>query len=100
MNRHVLHLYPLLVDVQRLKVNRNCILSALLAENIGASMHFNPLHMMPYYRETYGYQPGDFPNAQRVGEREISLPVQPQLTDRDAQDVVDAVKKVLEAYRK
>lgn len=100
LNRHVLHLYPLLVDVQRLKVNRNCILSALLAENIGASMHFNPLHMMPYYRETYGYQPGDFPNAQRVGEREISLPVQPQLTDRDAQDVVDAVKKVLEAYRK
>lgn len=97
-NRHVLHLYPLLIDVNRLTVSRNRVLSALLAENIGASMHFNPLHMMPYYRGTYGYQPKDFPNAQRVGETEISLPIQPQITERDAQDVVDAVKKVLKEY--
>lgn len=97
-NRHVLHLYPLLIDVNQLTVSRNRVLSALLAENIGASMHFNPLHMMPYYRGTYGYQPKDFPNAQRVGETEISLPIQPQITERDAQDVVDAVKKVLKEY--
>ncbi len=100
LSRNVLHLYPILIDVTRLTVNRNRIISALLAENIGASMHFNPLHMMPYYRETYGYKPNDFPNAQRVGEREISLPIQPQITDHDAQDVVDAVKKVLGAYHK
>lgn len=97
-NRHVLHLYPLLVDVTQLRVDRNTVLSALLAENIGVSMHFNPLHMMPYYRDTYGYQPGDFPHAQRVGETEISLPVQPQISDKDAEDVVEAVKKVLKAY--
>ncbi len=97
-NRHVLHLYSLLVDVTRLRVDRNQVISALLAENIGASMHFNPLHAMPYYRDKYGYQPSDFPNAQCVGEREISLPVQPQITDADAQDVVEAVKKVLSAY--
>lgn len=96
--RHVLHLYPILLDVTKLRADRNQIISALLAENIGVSMHFNPLHMMPYYRDTYGYQPHDFPNAQRVAEREISLPVQPQITDRDAQDVVDAVNKVLRAY--
>lgn len=98
VNRHVLHLYPILIDVTRLRVERNQVLSALLAENIGVSMHFNPLHRMPYYRDTYGYQPNDFPNAQRVGEREISLPVQPQITDADAQDVVEAVEKVLSAY--
>lgn len=100
LSRNVLHLYPILIDVTRLSVSRNHIISALLAENIGASMHFNPLHMMPYYRDTYGYQPNDFPNAQRVAEREISLPIQPQITDDDAQDVVNAVKKVLMAYRK
>lgn len=99
LNRHVLHLYPLLLDVSQLRADRNTVLSALLAENIGASMHFNPLHMMPYYRDKYGYGPSDFPNARRVGEREISLPLQPQLTDGDAQDVVDAVVKVLRAYR-
>jgi dTDP-4-amino-4,6-dideoxygalactose transaminase len=100
MNRHVLHLYPLLVDVTQLRADRNQIITALLAENIGVSMHFNPLHMMPYYRARYGYQPSDFPNAQRVGETEISLPVQPQITDADAHDVVDAVKKVVGAYRR
>jgi dTDP-4-amino-4,6-dideoxygalactose transaminase len=99
-SRHVLHLYPILIDVAQLRVDRNTVLSALLAENIGVSMHFHPLHMMPYYRDKYGYQPHDFPNAQRVGEREISLPVQPQITDADAQDVVDAVKKVLNAYKR
>jgi dTDP-4-amino-4,6-dideoxygalactose transaminase len=99
-NRHVLHLYPILVDVTKLRVDRNTLLSALLAENIGVSMHFHPLHMMPYYRAKYGYQPETFPNAFRVGTSEISLPVQPQITHADAQDVVDAVKKVLNAYRK
>lgn len=98
LNRHVLHLYPILIDVKQLTVNRNRVLSALLAENIGVSMHFYPLHEMPYYRETYGYAPHDFPNAHWVGETEISLPVQPQITDSDAMDVVEAVKKVLEAY--
>ena len=100
INRHVLHLYPILIDTDQLRVDRNQVLSALLAENIGVSMHFNPLHQMPYYRDKYGYAPNDLPNAHRVGEREISLPVQPQITDRDAQDVVDAVKKVLDAYRR
>lgn len=100
LNRHVLHLYPILADTTRLTADRNTVLSALLAENIGVSMHFNPLHMMPYYRDKYGYQPSDFPNAQRVGECEISLPVQPQISDRDAQDVADAVKKVLFAFHK
>ncbi len=99
-SRHVLHLYVILLDVARLKVSRNQFISALLAENIGASMHFYPLHMHPYYRAKYDYQPDDFPVARGVGESEISLPVQPQITARDAQDVVDAVRKVVEAYQK
>jgi dTDP-4-amino-4,6-dideoxygalactose transaminase len=63
-------------------------------------MHFYPLHMHPYYREKYGYQPDDFPVARHVGESEISLPVQPQITQREAQDVVDAVRKVVEAFKR
>ncbi len=98
--RHVLHLYPVLVNTARLKVDRNQVISALMAENIGVSMHFHPLHMMPYYRAKYGYTPESFPHALRVGQSEISLPIQPQITARDAQDVVDALKKVLRAYRK
>jgi hypothetical protein len=91
-------LYVLLLDLARLKVDRNQFISALLAENIGVSMHFWPLHMHPYYREKYGYQPDDFPVARRVGESVLSLPLVPQMDRRDAQNVVDAVRKVVAAY--
>ena len=84
-SRHVLHLY---------------VIDALLAENIGASMHFWPLHMHPYYREKFGHAPADFPAAQQVGESVLSLPLTPQMSERDAQDVAAAVHKVVAAYRK
>jgi dTDP-4-amino-4,6-dideoxygalactose transaminase len=99
-NRHALHLYVLLLDLARLRVDRNQVISALLAENIGAAMHFLPLHMHPYYREKYGYQPDDLPVARRVGESVLSLPLVPQMSERDAQDVVDAVRKVVNAYER
>ncbi len=97
--RHVLHLYAILIDMAQLRVSRDRVISALLAENIGASMHFYPLHMHPFYRDKYGYRPDDFPVARRVGESEVSLPLVPQMSQRDAEDVVAAVRKVLEAYR-
>lgn len=99
-SRHVLHLYVLLLDRVRLKVSRDQFIRALLAENIGASMHFWPLHMHPYYREKYGCQPDDFPVARAVGKSVLSLPLIPQMSERDAQDAVDAVKKVVDACRR
>lgn len=96
--RHALHFYPLLVDTRRLRVSRNEVLDALLAENIGVSMHFQPLHQMPFYAEKYGYAPDDLPNARRIGESEVSLPLQPQMSDGDAESVVEAVRKVLVHY--
>ena len=95
-----MHLYVLLLNLARLKVNRNQVISALLAENIGAAMHFMPLYQHPFYREKYGYQPDDFPVARQVGESVLSLPLVPQMTRHDAEDVVAAVRKGIEAYRK
>lgn len=99
-SRHVLHLYVLMFDLARMRVSRNQILDALLAENIGVSLHFWPLHMHPFYQQKYGYQPDDLPIARRIGESVLSVPLTPQMSQRDAQDVVDAVEKVVEAYRK
>ena len=99
-NRHVLHLYVLILNLPRLTVTRNQFIDALLAENIGAAMHFNPLHNMPFYREKYGYRPGDLPVANEIGSSVLSLPITPQMTHRDAQDVVDGVMKVFKAYKK
>jgi dTDP-4-amino-4,6-dideoxygalactose transaminase len=98
--RHVLHLYVLLLNLAKLKVDRDQVINALLAENIGASMHFWPLHMHPYYRQKYGYRPDDFSVSRRVGESVLSLPLVPQMTHQEAQDVVTAVQKVIQAYRR
>ena len=97
-NRHALHLYVLLLELGELKVDRNQVINALLAENIGASMHFMPLHMQPFYQDKYGYRPDDLPVARRIGESVLSLPLVPQMTDSDVEDVIAAVKKILTAY--
>ena len=58
-------------------------------------MHFIPLHLHPYYRETYGYQPDDFPIAYQEFLREISLPIYSKMSDRDVDDVIEAVRDIV-----
>lgn len=99
LDRHALHLYVLILDEAAFRVPRDEIVDALLAENIGASIHYRALHTHRWYRETYGYRPDDFPVAAYVGENTISLPLTPGMTEVDARDVIAAVRKVLEAYR-
>ena len=98
--RHARHLYTVLLDLNRLRCSRNEFIAALKAENIGTGIHFTALHLHRYYRETFGYRPGDFPNAEWVGERTVSLPLSAKLTEDDVEDVIAAVRKVVEAYRR
>jgi len=90
-NQHAWHLYMLRVDNERLPGGRDRFIDELRRRNIGASVHFIPLHLHPYYRETYGYQPEDFPIATREFRREISLPIYSRMTDQDVDDVIAAV---------
>lgn len=99
-DRHALHLYVLILDLEQFRVSRNEIIAALLAENIGAALHYRALHTHPFYRETYAYQPQDFPVAASIGESILSLPLTPCMTQSDLDDVVAGVAKVLEAYRR
>lgn len=93
--RHAMHLFAILLDLEKMKVGRNEFVDRLIKENIGSGVHFAPIHLQPYYRNTYGYKKGDFPNAEFVGERILSLPLGANLTSRDVADVIAAVKKVL-----
>ena len=68
----------------------------LKQRHIGVSVHFIPLHLHPYYRQTYGYRPEDFPVAYREYQREISLPIYSKMSDQDVQDVIDAVLEIVE----
>ena len=73
------------------------VLDAFTAENIGIGVHYIPVHLHPFYRSTFGWQKGAFPNAEWIAERTLSLPLSPALNDDDVQDVIDAFQKVLTA---
>lgn len=99
-NQHAWHLYMLRVDNDRLAGGRDALVTELRRRNIGASVHFIPLHLHPYYRDTYGFAPSDFPIATREFGREASLPIYSRMTDRDADDVIAAVLDGVAALRR
>jgi dTDP-4-amino-4,6-dideoxygalactose transaminase len=92
---HARHLYTLMVDEARAGISRDGFMQALHARGIGTGCHYVGLHLHPFYRETYGYRPIDFPNATWISERTVSLPLSPFLTDRDVDDVIAAVRDVV-----
>lgn len=96
---HGYHLYPILVDIDNLKVDRETIQNALHAENIGVGIHFISLHLHPFYKNKYGFKRGDFPNSEYISDRTISLPFSAKLTDKDVDDVIEAVRKVVLYYQ-
>jgi dTDP-4-amino-4,6-dideoxygalactose transaminase len=75
-------------------------MNELRARNIGGSVHFIPIHLHPFYRERFGYRKGDFPNAEKLYEQEISLPLFPRMTEGDVADVVEAVGEIVAAHRR
>lgn len=93
--KHTYHVYPVIVDEQRLGLSRAAFIERLREERIGASVHFIPLHRHPYYQATYGYHPASFPNAERLYRGLVSLPLYPKMTDADASDVVAAVRTIV-----
>lgn len=93
------HLYVIKLNLENLKKDRDGIFRALRAENIGVNVHYIPVPWMAYYQKL-GYKKGDWPIAESMYFRLISLPMWPGMTDADIEDVVLAVKKVLAAYQK
>jgi dTDP-4-amino-4,6-dideoxygalactose transaminase len=97
---HARHLFTPLIDQDQLKITRDQMLDALIAENIGVGVHYLPVSGHRYYRETYGYAPGDFPNAEFIGAHTLSLPLSGALNDEDVEDVCEAFSKLLTYYRR
>ena len=89
--QHAWHLYLLRLNLDKLTVDRSRFIVELKKRNIGTSVHFIPLHAHPYYRDTYGYAPEDFPVAFQEYRRVISLPIYSTMTDVDVDDVIDSV---------
>lgn len=91
------HLYIIQLDLDALTVSRKEIFQALQAKNIGVNVHYIPVHLLPYYKQM-GHKKGDYPLAEDLYERIISLPLFPAMEEKDVQDVIDAVKETISEY--
>jgi perosamine synthetase len=94
------HLFPIRIRPERLSAGRAEIFRALRAENLGVSVHYVPVHLHPYYRSQFGYRGGEYPVAENAYQRLISLPMFHGMSDRDVEDVVAAVRKVITHFLK
>ena len=92
--RHAFHLYTIMVDEARAGVSRDAFLNAMTARNIGVGVHYLSLPEHPYYQQTFGWKPEDCPNAARVGRQTVSIPISPELTETDIDDVIREVRNV------
>jgi dTDP-4-amino-4,6-dideoxygalactose transaminase len=97
---HAWHLYVLRLRLERLRIGRDEFIEELRARGIGTSVHFIPIHHHPYYREAYGWSPGDFPAADRLFAGMISLPLYTRMTDEAVDRVAAAVEDIVRSNRR
>lgn len=88
------HLYA--VQVNSARISRDQLIEELRRRNIGSSVHFIPLHLMTFYRERFGFERGDFPVAESVFHRILSLPFFPRMRDEDVHRVADCLSRLLD----
>ena len=93
------HLYILRIVPEKLKINRKQFFEALAAENVCCNVHYIPTYYFPYY-EKLGYKRGLCPNAEKLYEEMISLPLYYAMSDEDVESVITAVKKIAAFYTK
>jgi dTDP-4-amino-4,6-dideoxygalactose transaminase len=93
--RHAHHLFQITIDESRSGISRDNFLDAMTAQGIGVGVHYLSIPEHPYYQRTYGWRPEDYPHAMRFGRETVSLPLSPKLADKDVEDVITAVKRIL-----
>lgn len=93
------HLYPVRLFLDALEIDRARFIHDLRELGIGSSVHFIPLHLHPYYRETYGYERDDFPVSAQEYEREVSLPIYSAMSDEEVGRVIEGVRLIVSRSR-
>lgn len=91
--QHSWHLFSIRIDPKHWKTDRAGLIDALKERGIGTSVHWMPLHMHPYYRDTYALQPSDLPVAASLWPRLITLPLFPGMTAEEIRYVTDTLRE-------
>ncbi len=97
---HAWHLYVMRLRTAALKINRNEFVDRMRARGVGTSVHCIPLNTMDFYQRRYGYRTGDFPVAEDVYSRCLSLPIFPAMSDEDVAWVIESVRAVARENRR
>jgi len=95
---HSWHLFPLRLRVGRLTIDRDTFIERLKESGVGCSVHWRPLHLHPYYRETFGWEPEELPVATEVWRQLISLPIFPGMRDDEIEHVISTIKQLCSRY--
>ena len=88
------HIYAILVNPETAGMTRDDLLQDLKTYNIGCGLHYPAIHLFPYYRETYNFKRGDFPRAETISDRIMSLPLFPHMSEAQQDRVIFALKHI------
>lgn len=95
---HSWHLFPIKLKLDRLSISRNEFFQKMKEAGVGCSVHWRPLHLHPYYEQTFGWHPEDFPTATSVWSRLISLPIFPALRPQEMDYIARTVRHLCKTY--
>lgn len=93
--KHAWHLYTILLDLDRLRIDRQGFMNKLKEANIGTSIHYTAVHLFSFYKKKFGFKNGDFLNAEFVSDCIVTLPLFPQMTHEDVKYVISKVKEII-----
>ncbi len=93
-HKHAWHLFTPLINENNAGMNRDEFMQKMKEKNIGTGLHYRAVHLYPFYREQLGFKPGDFPAAENAGERIVSLPLFPGMTDAEHDRVLDVMYSI------
>jgi dTDP-4-amino-4,6-dideoxygalactose transaminase len=93
--RHGYHLYTLLIDEARAGISRDAFLDAMTKQRVGVGVHYLSVPEHPYYQQTFGWRPEDYPNAMRIGRQTVSLPLSAKLSGDDIEYIAETVRGIL-----
>lgn len=95
-HQHAWHLFAPLINTEAAGMNRDTFMQRMKDDNIGTGLHYAVIHLHPYYKNTFGFKEGDFPFAEDVAKRIVSLPLFPTMTEQEQDRVIHAIFKIFE----
>lgn len=90
--KHAFHLYPLQINFSKIRLDKVSFFKIMKENGVLLQVHYIPVHLQPFYQKYYGFKVGDFPNSEKFYEREVSLPIYPDLKKNDQEKVIDLIK--------